>query len=207
MVIPKFLPFFLKISLPLYIIDQVSKWWSVLHFSEPAKERVNLTTGEVERYNATSDAPIEVISGFFNLTRVHNQGMAWGIGNGSNWAPVVFPFILIGAMIGIIIFWKKGGFPTKTTQIAGALVISGIIGNFTDRMVQGFFLKHYVDESFFSRFTRGYVVDLFDFYIPMGNNKFYNYPCFNIADACICVAAGLLILSAIFSKEYKEKTK
>lgn len=205
--IPKFLPFFLKISLPLYLIDQASKWWTVKRFSEPAKEVVHPDTGELIKYNATSDAPITVIDGIFNLTRVHNQGMAWGLGNGSNWAPVVFPIILIVAMVGIIIFWKKGGFPTLVTQIAGALVISGIIGNFTDRMLQGFFLKNYADESLFSRFTRGYVVDLFDFNIPLGGGKVYNYPCFNVADACICVAAGLLILSALFSKEYKEKTK
>ena len=74
---PKFLPWFLKISLPLFVIDQITKWWTVLHFSEP-----------MVGANATFDPPVEVIKGFFYLNRVHNQGMAWGIGNGSNWAPV-----------------------------------------------------------------------------------------------------------------------
>ncbi len=193
--IPKFLPFFLKISLPLYIIDQISKWWTVFYFAEPAKG-----------YNATSDSPLEVIPGFFYLNRIHNQGMAWGLGNGSNWAPIFFPVILIGALVGILYFWKKGGFPTRTTQIAGALVISGIIGNFTDRMLQGFFLENYKDESLFTRWTEGYVVDLFDFFIPLFfSEKPYRYPCFNVADSCICIAACLLIFSALFSKEYKEK--
>jgi len=191
MTIPKLLPFFLKISLPLYVVDQITKWWTVFYFAEPARG-----------YNATSDPSIEVIPGFFYLNRVHNQGMAWGIGNGSAWAPFIFPFILSAALVGIIIFWRKGGFPTRTTQIAGALVLSGIIGNFTDRMVQGFFLESYADESLLTRWAQGYVVDLFDFTIPVID---YRYPCFNIADSCICIAATLLICSALFSKEYKEK--
>ncbi len=191
--IPKFLPFFLKISLPLYILDQITKWWSVLHFAEPFKGS-----------NITTDPPLEVIPGFFYLNRIHNQGMAWGIGNGSAWAPLLFPVILVSALIGILIFWKKGGFPTRTTQVAGALVISGIIGNFTDRMVQGFFLEAYKDESLFTRWTEGYVVDLFDFYFQAFS---YRYPCFNVADSCISIAATLLILSALFSKEYKELAK
>lgn len=189
--VPKFLPWFLKISLPLYILDQISKWWVVLRFSEP-----------VLGYNATSDQPIQVIEGVFWINRVHNQGMAWGIGNGSSWAPLVFPIILTAALIGIIFFWKKGGFPTLVTKIAAALIISGIIGNFTDRLLQGFFLEAWKDASFFTRFSKGYVVDMFDFFIPGIN---YRYPCFNVADSCICVAAALLIWSSLFSKEYKEK--
>ena len=88
---PKFIPWFLKISLPLYVIDQITKWWAVLHFAEPPKG-----------YNGTFDEPVVVISGFFNLNRIHNQGMAWGIGNGSSWAPLVFPVILTLALVGIV---------------------------------------------------------------------------------------------------------
>lgn len=188
--VPKFLPWFLKISLPLYLIDQITKWWTVFRFSEPALG-----------YNATSDSPIPVIDGVFWINRVHNQGMAWGIGNGSNWAPFVFPVILTAALIGILFFWKKNGFPTRVTRIAAALIISGIIGNFTDRLLQGFFLEAWKGASFFTRFTKGYVVDMIDVTIPVIN---YRWPCFNIADSCIFIAAGLLIWASFFSKEYKE---
>ena len=184
---PKFLPWFLKISLPLYILDQLTKWWVVFNMRPPSYEE------GVHR--------IPVIDGFFWINRIHNQGMAWGIGNGSVWAPLVFPVILTTALIGIIIFWKKGGFPTKVTRIAAALILSGIIGNFTDRLLQGFFQEEYKNASFFTRFTEGYVVDFLDFVIPVIN---YHYPSFNIADSCICIAATLLIWASFFSKEYKE---
>ena len=190
--IPKFLPWFLKISLPLYILDQITKWWIVFNLDPPKP---------VGGYLIVDKFP--VIEGFFWINRIHNQGMAWGIGNGSTWAPFFFPIILVAALIGIIYFWHKGGFPTKLTRIAAALILSGIIGNFTDRMLQGFFLEEFKDASFFTRWTKGYVVDFFDFYLPIIN---YHYPSFNIADSCICIAATLLIYSSLFSKEYKEKT-
>ena len=185
---PKFLPWFLKISLPLYIIDQCTKWWVVFNMRPPSYEE------GVHR--------IPVIDGVFWINRIHNQGMAWGIGNGSNWAPLVFPVILTTALFGIMYFWKQGGFPTRLTRISAALIISGIIGNFTDRLFQGFFLEEYKDMDFFTRFTKGYVVDFLDFVIPVIN---YHYPSFNVADSCICIAAFLLIYSSLFCKEYKEK--
>ncbi len=189
---PKFLPWFLKISLPLYVIDQLTKWWVVFNMKAPH-------FNEFGQYVVDRNP---VIDGVFWINRIHNQGMAWGIGNGSTWAPLVFPFILTGALVGIIFFWKKGGFPTRVTKIAAALIISGIIGNFTDRLLQGFFLEEYKDASFLTRFTKGYVVDFLDFVIPVVD---YHYPSFNVADSCICVAAGLLIWASLFSKEYKEK--
>jgi len=187
---PKFLPWFLKISLPLYVIDQITKWWVVFNLHPPSFEK------GVDR--------IPVIEGVFWINRIHNQGMAWGVGNGSVWAPLVFPFILTAALLGILYFWRQGGFPTKATRVAAALIVSGIIGNFTDRLCQGFFLEEFKDAPFLERFTQGYVVDFLDFVIPVID---YHYPSFNVADSCICVAATLLILSSLFSKEYKEKTK
>lgn len=49
-----------------------------------------------------------VIEGFFNLVRRHNQGVAFGIGNGTTWAPVVFLFVLIIALCVIMFFWRRG---------------------------------------------------------------------------------------------------
>lgn len=191
---PKFLPWFLKISLPLYILDQLTKWWVVFNLEPP-----RVTEGG---YYIVDRFP--VIDGFFWINRIHNQGMAWGLGNGSAWAPLIFPIILTVALVGILLFWKKGGFPTAVTRVAAALIISGIIGNFTDRLLQGFFLPEFKEASFFTRFTEGYVVDFLDFHLPVID---YHYPSFNIADSCICVSAVLLVWSSFFSKEYLEKMK
>lgn len=170
----------LFVALPLYILDQWSKWWIVgnFHYGE-------------ER---------PVIEGFFNLTRVHNQGVAWGMGNGSDWAPVVFLCVPVIAMTLIRIFWKKGVFSSLLSRLAAALLICGIIGNLTDRLTQGFALEAMKQAPFWERLKAGYVVDFLDFTIPVIH---YRWPSFNVADSCICVAAVLLFLSGL--KEEKAK--
>ncbi|MEM0896093.1 MAG: signal peptidase II, partial [Verrucomicrobiota bacterium] len=62
------------------------------------------------------------------------------------------------------------------SQVAGALLISGILGNITDR------------------FTLGYVVDFLHFEV-----NGWAWPSFNVADACITIAAGLLILDSFLN--------
>lgn len=162
----------LAVSLPLYVLDQATKWWIVLNFER----------GEVRPQ----------VEGFFNLVRVHNQGVAFGFGNGTLWAPMVFLCISSLALVGLIWYWRKGGFPGGLMQTAAALLVAGICGNLTDRVLQGFFLTEFQGEGFLTRFSKGYVVDFLDFTIPLVN---YRWPSFNVADSCICVAAFLLILS------------
>ena len=162
----------LGLSLPLYVIDQITKWWIVLHFER----------GEVRPQ----------IEGFFNLVRVHNQGVAFGFGNGTMWAPITFFCVSSLALAGLIWYWRRGGFAGRLLQTAAALLVAGICGNLTDRALQGFFLKEFEGAGFLTRFTKGYVVDFLDFTIPLVN---YRWPSFNVADSCICVAAVLLILS------------
>jgi signal peptidase II len=63
---------------------------------------------------------------------------------------------------------------TTLTQISIALLVSGILGNLVDRL------------------RRGAVTDFLYFYIRQ-----YSWPSFNVADSCICIAAGLLILGSL----------
>ncbi len=163
---------FLSISLPLLILDQLTKLWIVMQFPDP-----RVTPYEMRRV-------IEVIPDFFNIVRVHNTGMAFGVMNGSAYANYLFGVIGLVAITGITVLWKKGGFPDKITKVAAALLISGIIGNLTDRLLPG----------------RGYVVDFLDFLPPFYDkivkSSGGHFPSFNVADSCICIAAGLLIISA-----------
>ncbi|MBK1853462.1 signal peptidase II [Verrucomicrobiaceae bacterium 5K15] len=193
----------LLISLPLYILDQITKWWTVMNFKLP------FVVIEGQKYAVPEDTR-PVIEGFFNLVRRHNQGVAFGIGNGTTWAPVVFLFVLVIALAGITYFWKKGAF-TGPAKWAPPLLISGIIGNLTDRLFQGFWLEPYKDASFMERLGQGYVVDFLDFKIP-GFEKIMpssggHWPAFNVADSCITTAAVLLFCTALLEawKEFKEK--
>ena len=156
------LRFFLFLSLPLYILDQVTKYLIVVNFPDP--------------YVGPARPPIEVIPGFFNIVRVHNTGMAFGKFNGSEYANLVFGLIAISALIAIVILWRKHAFPTRTGKVAASLLVAGILGNFTDRVLPG----------------RGYVVDFIDLYI--GDR---HWPSFNVADSCICIAAALLFVTAL----------
>ena len=155
------LKYFLFLSLPLYVLDQVTKYLIVANFPDP--------------YTGPARPPIEVIPGFFNIVRVHNTGMAFGKFNGSEHANLVFGLIAISALIAIVILWKKHAFPTRTGKVAASLLVAGILGNFTDRVLPG----------------RGYVVDFIDLYL--GDR---HWPSFNVADSCICIAAALLFITA-----------
>ncbi|MEN8847319.1 MAG: signal peptidase II [Akkermansiaceae bacterium] len=185
----KFPVIFLALSLPLYILDQITKWWAVGKFTEPR-----------EPYTMTADDKIEVIDGVLWWTRLHNQGVAFGFGNGTTWAPLVFTMVLVLALIGITIAWKKGFFNTKPLRLAAALLITGVLGNLTDRLVQGFYLEQHVEKDFVTRLSKGYVVDFIDVKIPI----YGHWPTFNVADSCISIAAVLLFLSAFRPDEKKD---
>ncbi len=180
----------LFITLPLYVLDQWTKWWVVGRFSEPARGAFS------------SDEHIPVIEGSFNLVRVHNQGVAFGLGNGTAWAPVVFMVVPFIALIVLRVFWKMGVFSNKTSRVAVALLITGIFGNFTDRLLQGSHLSYMQDASFWERLRAGYVVDFLDVIIPVVN---YRWPSFNVADSCVCVAAALLFIGGLLDEKAKKK--
>ena len=191
----------LFLVLPLYLLDQVTKWLVVLNFEAPAAG-----------FNYSSDRVV-VVEDFFTIVRVHNQGAAFGMGNGTPWAPIVFFVIALIALGALFLFWRRGAFETLLLRLAGGLLAAGILGNLTDRVLQGFFLPAYREEGFLARLAEGYVVDFLDFKIGLYGKLFPSsgghWPSFNVADSCICVAAFLLILSSFRSetgvgKEQKE---
>lgn len=188
---------FLLLSLPLFIFDQVTKWWVVFRFREPLSTDFH-----------TPDPPIEVIDGFLWWWRIHNQGVAFGLGNGTAWAPIVFLFVLIVALVVITVFWRKGAFTNAPARLAAALLVAGVLGNLTDRLMQGFWLEQHQDQSVMTRLSKGYVVDFIRVKLPgyekiaPGSGGFF--PTFNVADSCISVAAVLLFISAFRPEEGKE---
>ena len=176
----------LGISLPLFVFDQITKFWTIGTFAPPWTD---------------PSANIAVVDNFFHLVRVHNQGVAFGFGNGSSWAPIVFLFVPFIALALIRIFWKKGVFVHPLSKIAVALLMAGILGNLTDRLTQGFLLEEFKDLSFWQRLSQGYVVDFLAFKLPLYDKIVPSsqgwWPAFNIADSCIFVAAGLLFIGGI----------
>ena len=121
---------------------------------------------------------VEVIPNLFNLGYVENRGMAWGLLQG-----YVCPLAAFACLAIAILIWKRRSiFPAGGVGIVAELLLhAGILGNLVDRL------------------SRGYVVDMFDIHWGI-----HHFPCFNVADAYITVAAGLLILLG-FVENWKEK--
>jgi len=157
----------LFLTLPLFLLDQATKQWTVTRFAPPEQEVHDF---------------ISVIPGVFDLVRVHNTGVAFGMANGAKGANYIFGFVSLAALGLIGWLWKTGAFPTRLSRVAVALLISGILGNLVDRLF------------------RGYVVDFLSVDL-----KFMQWPAFNVADAAICLAAGCLFLSAFQKIPGQEK--
>ncbi len=187
----------LVLSLPLYVVDQITKFWTVFKMDPPSLEK-------------GTDA-IYLIENVFHWVRIHNQGVAFGMGNGTSWAPVVFLVVPLIALALLRVFWVKGYLNGLLARIAVALLLTGIFGNLTDRLIQGFLLEAYKDASFWTRLSEGYVVDfalvklpLYDKIVPSSGGW---WPAFNVADSCICIAACLIFLSGLREDVKEKKSK
>ncbi|MBE6144368.1 MAG: signal peptidase II [Firmicutes bacterium] len=119
----------------------------------------------------------EIISNFFNLTYVQNDGAAWSIFSGNR---LFLIFVAIMSIILIYVYFIKNKKLTNFENITYGLLLGGIIGNLIDRIIFG------------------YVIDYLDFLIFN-----YNFPIFNFADICIVVSVFLLIID-IFRGEKSE---
>lgn len=128
---------------------------------------------------------IPVVKGFFSIAYVKNSGAAFGFGqDGPEWFRQIFflglPVIFCGWIFVMMVNTLKGPF---FISLAYALIIAGAVGNLIDR------------------FSLGYVVDFLMFYWKEEANHF---PAFNVADSCITVAAGLLIIDFFIQLKAKK---
>ncbi len=135
---------------------------------------------------------VSVLS-WFNLTLVHNHGVAFGLFRDlPEEVRLIFLLALPPTILFLLWFFMVRKLPKEETlvPIALGLVLGGALGNLVDRI----------------RF--GYVVDMVDWHYPMIGNScmplFYpmssgrcHWPVFNIADAAISIAMGLLIWDSI----------
>jgi signal peptidase II len=165
----------LLLTLPLYLLDQ----WS--------KSRI------VDRFALYVDE-MEVIPGVFWLHHAANTGVAFGLFNGTAYANYAFGAISLGALVLLTWFYRKGVFPGGVSRVAVALLVSGILGNLTDRV----FRAREGGRLFEGGLLDGYVVDFlkFDFGFP----PFNPWPSFNVADSCVVVASVLLVLASFWEK-------
>lgn len=145
-----------KITIPLTIVllivlDQLVKWTIVS----------NIKLGEVKGF----------IPSIMSLTYLQNTGAAFSILENQQWLFTIITLLVIGGAIWYLIknikvsFWLISGL---------TLIIAGGLGNFIDRLRQGF------------------VVDMFQV-------DFINFAVFNVADTYLTF--GVLIMLLVIIKE------
>jgi signal peptidase II len=122
----------------------------------------------VERLDGSSNVP--VVGDWLTLTLVRNPGAAFSTGTEFT---VVLSVISITAAL--VVLWVSRRVGSRWWAVGLGLLLAGVLGNLTDRMLRqpGPFEGHVID------FLR----------LP-------SWPVFNVADICINVAAGVIILQA-----------
>ena len=133
------------------------------------------------------EEPLYIIKGILRFSYVENRGAAFGMLDDHRW---VFMIISTVAIVGIIFYMWKFCKESKLLSLGLSLIVGGGIGNMIDRVLLG------------------YVIDFIDFCA---------FPdlwmwVFNVADACVCVGAGIVALALITdmvkeSKHQKTKTE
>lgn len=115
------------------------------------------------------------VTWFFNLVMVWNRGVSFGM---LDTAGALAPWLLSGLALTVVIALAIWLSRTEHWLIAVGLglVIGGALGNVVDRL------------------RYGAVVDFLDFHVAG-----WHWPAFNIADAGICVGAGLILVDGLLA--------
>jgi len=154
----------------------------VLHFRQRelfialAVASVDQAVKAVIRRRLPLNESVTVIPGFFDLTRVHNFGTAFGFMNGTNFPfkTVVLAGIAIAALVGLATYAASLPLEQWLARTGLSLILGGAAGNLIDRV------------------TAGYVVDFVDLYYAG-----WHFWAFNVADAAITVGVALMILDLL----------
>ena len=114
---------------------------------------------------------VTLIPSFLRLTYLENRGAAFGSLSEHRWVFMVFSTV---AIVAVTVYLLRFAENSRLLRWALALIIGGGVGNMIDRV------------------ALGYVIDMIDFY------GIWPY-IFNVADSCVCIGAGLLVLHTLLS--------
>lgn len=180
----------------ILLVDQVLKFWIKTH----------MTIAE----------QFPVISNWFYIHFIENEGMAYGLTFGGEFGKIALTlFRLIAVVLGFIYMKKlvKEQYH-KGLLVCGALILAGAAGNLIDSMFYGLIFSdssRYEIAQFmppgggYGTFLHGNVVDmlyfpLFDGTLPKwvpiwgGEHFIFFRPVFNVADAAISVGVITILL-------------
>lgn len=110
---------FLLLSLAVFVLDQLSKWW--VESAYPL------------------GASTELIPGFLSLTHVRNTGVAFGLfaahgADGGAWFLIAMGIVALGA---VAVYFRLAPIENRLLLSALALIVGGAVGNLCDRVASG----------------------------------------------------------------------
>ena len=137
---------------------------------------VDQATKAAVRAEFTLYESMAILPGFFDLTRVHNTGAAFGMMNlvDFRFKALVLALVAGAALAGLALYSATMGPEQWLSRLGLASIIGGAAGNLIDRV------------------TAGYVLDFVDLYW-----RDWHFWAFNVADAAITVGVALMILDLL----------
>lgn len=128
---------------------------------------------------------VSVIEGFLYFGYAENTGIAFGqLQEGGEFGRWMLAALAGLATLGVLAYFFRAKRADDRTLGACALLLAGIAGNLTDRV------------------RLGHVVDFIELHLGS-----YQWPTFNVADAAICVGAGLLALDIMLEGRREARGK
>ncbi len=119
---------------------------------------------------------VAVLPYFVNMVHVRNPGAAFGIMS-QNSGTLQWTLLVVVSLAALVIVWwlvVRSDHLDGCILTAYAFFFGGAAGNLIDRL------------------RYGEVVDFIDVYVGK-----YHWPAFNVADAVLCIGAGLLLLHSL----------
>lgn len=118
---------------------------------------------------------LSIIDGILTFRPVLNNGAAFGIASGKQ--PLLIA-VSLAALVAIVAIFLAGAMRWRIGQVALGLFVAGVCGNLWDRL-----------------FNEGRVRDFID--VVYWPSRHWNT--FNVADALLCAAVGLLAIASFFT--------
>jgi len=156
---------FYLLTLSVFLLDHLTKW--------------------IVRSNMGLHDAFDVIPGCIRISYVQNTGIAFGFFADiqSPWKPYILALMAIVAIVVIALYSARMPSDRLLLQIALAATMGGILGNFADRIMNGF------------------VVDFVEFHL----RDQFHWPTFNLADSAITVGIALLLIDTIKNPDKEEE--
>lgn len=140
-------------------------WYFILFALTLMVDQISKIIVDANNYDIT------VIEGIFNINNEYNYGASFSFLSGVSWAQTFFIVLTVTVLVVGVIFISLKKVEGKWLRSSIALLFSGTIGNFIDRIAFGY-VRDFIDVKFFANF--------------------------NIADCCLVIGSIMLVFYVLF---------